>query len=223
MFKESKAHLQLVENTTPSTSKKGRGGGAELPEALEDIGQASSSEEAFYRLQEWSKTEAALEASVYDVEQEPHRGGLEVLRLMLEENIRSRGVGDVGEAIARRTDDDQEVRLGYRREHDRQYESIFGTIKVDRLGYGSPGEPSIHPLDEELNLPQRRYSYVVQKRGAKLVGRGPYDDAVEEIEETTAAHVPKRQMEEIVKDAAKDFDGFYTQRCSSLPAPNRRG
>ena len=225
MSSTSKAHLRLVENTS---SRNGRGEGAdsgrgELPPALEAIGEAGSSEEAFYRLQGWSQTEAALGASAYDVEQELHRGGLEVVRLMLEENFRNRGLGDVGEAIVKKTEDGQEVRLGYRREHDRQYESIFGTIRIDRLGYGRPGDRSIHPLDEELNLPQRRYSYVAQKRGAKLVGRGPYDEAVEEIAETTAAHVPKRQMEEIAKDAAKDFDAFYEQRSSLLPAPEQTG
>jgi hypothetical protein len=42
--------------------------------------------------------------------------------------------------------------------------------------------------------------------------RGPFDEALDELSRWTAAHVPKRQLEQIVEDAAQDFDTFYEQR-----------
>ncbi len=228
---DRKPHLQLVGNSdepdsslTQRVEKMGDANlGAGITSALDAIGEADSSEEAFSSLQAWSQCVAALGLPAYDVEQELHRGGMEVLRKLLEENFRSRGVGEVGVALMVMKEDDEEVRLGYRREHDRAYESIFGTIELHRLGYGAPGQSSVHPLDEELNLPRRRYSYVVQKRGVKLSGRGPYDEVLDEIAETTAARLPKRQLEEVAKDGVVDFDPFYEERCSSLPSPDETG
>lgn len=187
-----------------------------LSGALEALEEAVDSEEAFFRLRAWSQADEALRAPADQVEQELHRGGMEIQRLLLQENIRARGGGDVGPALVVREDEragggdgQPEVRLGRRQEHKREYESLFGTVDVERLGYSVPGTASIHPLDEELNLPRRRYSYPVQKRAALRASRGPFDEAVEEIRDSTAARVPKRQLEQIVEDAAADFDSFY--------------
>ncbi len=32
-------------------------------------------------------------------------------------------------------------------------ETVFGTVSVERAGYGQQGVKSLHPLDAELNLP----------------------------------------------------------------------
>lgn len=238
MNSKSKGHLQLVEPV--SATKKGRNGKGiscqTLSAAIEAVRDAESAEDAFYRLRNWSQTKAALTARADHVEEELFRGGMEVQRRLLEENFRSRGLGNVGKALmckeaeSANSNNEQEkdggeteVRLGYLRVHDREYESVFGTVGVFRQGYGAPGYASIHPLDEQLNLPTRRYSYVVQKRGALRCGRGPFDDAVQELAETTGARVPKRQLEEIVKDASQDFDRFYEERASLVPPPEETG
>jgi hypothetical protein len=194
-----------------------------LPSAFEAVATASDAEEAFSALRDWSRSAASLTAPARAVERELLRGGFEVLRRLLEENLRGRGLGDVAPALGLREADGTEVRLGYRREHECEYESYFGTITVRRLGYGAPGQESIHPLDEELSLPARRYSQVVQQRAALLAGRGPFGEAHSELEATTAAHIPLRQVEEVVKDMAVDFDGYYEERSSQLPAPEETG
>ena len=40
----------------------------------------------------------------------------------------------------------------------REIESVFGTIREERLGYAQEAVDSLHPLDAELNLPNERYS-----------------------------------------------------------------
>jgi hypothetical protein len=143
---------------------------------------------------------------------------------MLEENFRCRGVGDVGSAIILEAEEDKEaIRLGHRRLRGRNYESIFGTIRLERLGYNARGEESVHPLDERLNLPERKYSYVLQERGARWCGRGPFDETLDSLEATAAGHLPKRQLEETAVDAARDFTAFYESRSQTAPSPKTSG
>ena len=68
-----------------------------------------------------------------------------------------------------------------------------------------------YPLEADLNLPKERYSFGVRRRVAKEVIRGSFDAAVEAVDETTGAHVPKRQAEQLAVRSAVDFDPFYSQ------------
>ena len=186
------------------------------------ISTAANSEQAFYLLQQWSLTVAALQVPAHQVEQQLQAGGFELLRLMLEENFAARGGGDVGTALELEQQD-QTLRLGQKRDHTRQYESIFGTVSISRVGFSKRGVPSIHPLDEELNLPKQKYSFVLQQKAVKQCGQGPFGEAVENIQEMTAANVPKRQMQQVVVEAAQDFDAFYEQRQRQVPSPEQTG
>ncbi len=206
----SKPHLRLVGNQDDQQSD-------ELVPALKVLGDASSAEEAFASLQAWNRSPGAQKAEAYDIERELHRGGMEILRLMLQENVDARGGGDVGPWIETRTGGEEFVRLGRRREHGRNHESMFGTIRIGRLGYGGRGQQSIHPMDEELNLPRRKYSYNLQERGARRCGRGPFDEALDELETTCAGHLPKRQLQQVAVEAAEDFSAFYEERGGAAP------
>jgi len=96
--------------------------------------------------------------------------------------------------------------------HTRTIVTIFGEVGVRRVGYGLEGKSSIHPLDQQLQLPARTYSYVIQRRLVKKAVQGPFDEAIESLNESTGVRVPKRSAEEVVMDASIDFDSFYAQR-----------
>ena len=136
------------------------------------------------------------------------RQGREVLRQLLQGWLVSRGPGDVGPALV----DQDGVRRTQRRLHSRALESLFGTVQVERLGYGAPGQESLHPLDAALNLPAERYSHTLRKKVAVEAARSSFEEVVEAITEHTGAQVPKRQAEELCQRAAQDFDAFYAQR-----------
>jgi hypothetical protein len=138
--------------------------------------------------------------------------GREVLRQLLQGWLESRGPGDVGPALV----DQDGVRRTPRRLHSRALESLFGTVQVERLGYGAPGQKSLHPLDAALNLPEERYSHALRKKVAVEVARSSFEEVVEAIVEHTGARVPKRQAEELCQRAAQDFEAFYTQ-CRAQP------
>ena len=143
------------------------------------------------------------------------RQGREVLRQLLQGWLESRGPGDVGPTLEGRDG----VRRLQRRLHSRKLESLFGTVQVERLGYGIPGQESLHPLDAELNLPEERYSHALRKKVAAEAARSSFEEVVEAIAEHTGGHVPKRQAEELCQRAAQDFDAFYAQRRAQPQAP----
>jgi hypothetical protein len=105
----------------------------------------------------------------------------------------------------------------------RDLETIFGTVQVGRVGYGTEGKPSLHPLDGELNLPVEKYSHDVRRRVALEAAKGAFDAGVETLATYTGAHVPKRQFEQLVIRAAQDFDAFYAARHASAAAAAATG
>jgi protein-disulfide isomerase-like protein with CxxC motif len=68
------------------------------------------------------------------------------------------------------------------------------------------------PLDQALALPARSFSYELQRRLVNAAVQNPFLESVQTIAELTGVAVTKRSLEEILADAAQDFDAFYQQR-----------
>ena len=134
--------------------------------------------------------------------------GREVLRELLQDHLTLRGPGRTAEPVV----DREGVAHLHQRAQARDLETVFGTVRIERAGYGGRGLSSLHPLDAELNLPAERYSHGVRRRVAQEATRGSFDDAVEAVATTTGAHLPKRQAEALVVAAAADFESFYRER-----------
>ena len=134
--------------------------------------------------------------------------GREILRRLLQAHLDERGPGQVGPAVVNVAGDV----LTHQRLHTRALESVFGTVSVTRTGYGGPGLNSLHPLDAALNLPKGRYSHTVRRVAAETTARQSYDGVKERLAAQTGAHVPNRQIEQLVECAVQDFESFYEQR-----------
>jgi hypothetical protein len=146
-----------------------------------------------------------------DLEKMIEKDGREVLRLLLEAHVRSRGLGDVGPAVE---GSNGAIRT-HRRVGERQIKSIFGTIEFERLSYGGRGEESLFPKDAHLNLPvEESHSYELQRRVALEVIKGSFDQAVESANKGMGIPVPKQQVEHITARAGTDFDAFYARNLS---------
>ena len=61
-------------------------------------------------------------------------------------------------------------------------------------------------------MPARSFSYELQRRLVKAAVQNPFLESVQTIAELTGVAVSKRSLEEILPDAAQDFDAFYRQR-----------
>lgn len=119
--------------------------------------------EAFGELERFLSEAGEARLALSDLERGAEPRGRELLRLLLQAHIDARGDGDVGEAIIAQLGEGP-VRLSYKRRHTRPVLTLFGEVRITRVGYGAPGQQAIHPLDRELRLPGRIYSYECQRR-----------------------------------------------------------
>jgi hypothetical protein len=165
----------------------------------------------FSLLESWLASSGALQLPLHQIESQQQARGREVQRLLLQAHLQHRGHGDVGPALQLELPDG-EVLYSHRRLSDRSLTTVFGTVKLVRMGYSRPGAPSIFPLDKALALPARSFSYELQRRLVKAAVQNPFLESVQTIAELTGVSVSKRSLEEILPDAARDFDAFYQQR-----------
>ena len=111
---------------------------------------------------------------------------------------------------------------GVERTHTRQgartLETLLGTVQVTREGHGARGRGTLFPLDAALNLPTERYSFGIRRRAAEEATKGAFDEAVAVLTTHSSAAVAKRQVENVVRRAAADFNDFYLARRLAWPA-----
>ena len=182
--------------------------------------EPASGLEAFWELERFLSEAGAARLALAELERGCERRGRELLRLSLQAHLDCRGDGDVGEALLL-NDPDGPVRLTHKRSHTRSLLTIVGPVNFTRVGYGARGRPSIHPLDRELGLPARSYSYELCRRLCKGVVLGPFEEAIALIEDFCAVKIPKRSAQQIVLESAVDFDAFYRDRARQNRRPER--
>ena len=172
----------------------------------------------FASLEKWLAETPTLALPLHTVESQQQDKGRELQRLLLQSHVDQRGNGDVGSCLLA-SGEPSPQRYSHRRVHRRTIKTLFGPIHINRLGYGRSRSASIHPLDQAMQLPARSFSYELQKHLVKAALQGPFQESVGRIQDMAGIAVPKRSLEEIVQEAAEDFDAFYTQR---VPAPWRQ-
>ena len=217
-----KPQLRLVGNHESAVAQIEARAVQEAETALEAVRRDQEAGQSFRNLLAWLQGPVAMKLEADAVEKNVDLAGREVLRLALQAHFQARGQGSVGAVIEVKRYDGL-VPLKQGRVHSCQYESLFGAIPLDRQAYSAPGHSSLHPLDAQLNLPARKYSYPVQERLVRSVARGPYEEALQTLHETTGAHVPKRQAEEIAQAATVNFEAFYQSRSAEAQAATQTG
>jgi hypothetical protein len=165
----------------------------------------------FSLLESWLASSSALQLPLHQIESQQQAKGREVQRLLLQTHLQHRGNGDLGPALQLEQADGA-VRYSHRRLGTRALTTVFGTVELVRMGYSRPGAPGIFPLDRALTLPARSFSYELQRRLVKAAVQNPFLDSVQTIADLTGVSVSKRSLEQILPDAAQDFDAFYRQR-----------
>jgi hypothetical protein len=120
-----------------------------------------------------------------------------------------RGTGDVGPAITRA---DGVVLPREPKLRGRDYCSLFGKFAVARTCYRTPGEPGIFPLDAQVNLPERCYSYFLQEWMTLFEVEHPFKESSSWFEQLFDLDVAESVLMEVAKEAPEDYEGFYAQR-----------
>lgn len=113
------------------------------------------------------------------------------------------------------------VPLEYKGTVDSPYFSIFGEIQIGRAGYAGPSGGYVYPVDAQLNLPARKYSYLLQKWLQASATDMDFRTTVERFNEifdfSFFPEVPQRLGESI----AAQVTPFYAQVAA--PAPETEG
>jgi len=90
------------------------------------------------------------------------------------------------------------------------YISIFGKVAITRAYFWNKEKGGgVFPIDEELNLPEKHFSYLLQNWNQLLAVDGNFDSARETLERILGINIWTRQSEEINQNAAGCVDEFY--------------
>jgi len=122
-----------------------------------------------------------------------------------------RGTGDMGPQIRR--DDGMDLdRESFIRSRD--YFSIFGKFPVPRSCYRRPGESGVFPLDEQVNLPERCYSYFLQEWMSLFAVEQPFRETGTLFEDLFDLDIAESVVISVARDADKNYDEFYQARST---------
>ena len=99
--------------------------------------------------------------------------------------------------------------------HERVLSSVFGQVTVRRMAYRHRGCENLYVADAQLNLPKERPSHGVRRLAAVESSKGSFEEATCQVREVTGLELSKRQIEELARAAAVDFDDFYASQARS--------
>lgn len=153
-----------------------------------------------------------------DVEQKIQAEGTEILRLLFQGFLDKKAADEVKYPQVKNKSG--EILNNVRQKTQRKLTTLFGNVTVRRKSYGKPKQPSVFPLDAELNLPVDQYSDGLRYRLAKEAIKCSFDDSIESINETTGGKIAKKQSLNVVRNVAQDFDKYYEQTRFSTPEKN---
>lgn len=133
--------------------------------------------------------------------------GMELMRLLFQSHLDVRAMREQRQESVQ--GGDGTVRTRCRDKCEKQLMTEFGEVIVSRKGYYAKKTESLFPLDLELNLPEGKYSSGLCRLVAEAVADSSFDEAVDNIRNTTGGMIPKRQLIEQVVGMSQDFDAFY--------------
>jgi len=145
--------------------------------------------------------------------------GREVERLLLQAHLDLRAARE--ERLPRVTAADGGTRTRAEKGHSRQLATTVGPVTVTRIGYRAPGASIVYPADEQLSLPREKHSMGLRELAAAEAAGGSFDDAAAAVLRATGARAGKRQVEQLARRAAADFESFCARRRQ--PAPGGAG
>jgi len=171
-------------------------------------------QDEFAQIIEFLRSRQSRELSHTELEATLNERCRELMRVLFQAHVDSRGPGPAGQPV-RGADG---VQRSEQRLHERGLSTLFGEVRVKRLGYGAGGVDSLHPLDAELNLPTGEYSLGVRRLAAEQAAQVSFEATVEAVARHTGKTMGKRQVEELVQRAGVDFDAFYAQHSRAPDA-----
>jgi hypothetical protein len=152
----------------------------------------------------------AQELTHAELEGQARAGAREVARLAYQGHLDLRAAREVRRAVV--TGVDGAARTRAERGRSRQLATVVGPVTVSRIGYRAPGVSMVCPADEQLSLPAEKHSAGLRELAAIEAAGGSFEDGAAAVERATGVRAGKRQIEQLARRAAADFDSFYASR-----------
>lgn len=176
--------------------------------SAQPIDHFEAAKKSFAELVERLESADSLQLRHEELEANLVRDGRELQRQLLQAHVDLRAAA---ESPTRVVGSDEVVR-GQRRRSRRPLMTLVGSVSVGRLLYQAAGVAGLCPQDAALNLPREKFSLGVRRRVAEEAAANSFDHTVERVAATTGAHISKRQVEQLARRAAEDFESFYGER-----------
>lgn len=177
------------------------------------------SDAEFAGIEEWLASADAAGLDHGGLEEELLVRGRELTRLLLQDHLNARAAAEP--RLSQVMGPDEVVRRRAEPGHTRLLASVFGPVTVTRIAYRAPGAASVHPADEQLNLPPGRHSHGLAKMAVTAVAGGSFATACAQVRARAGSVLAKRQCEELARAAARDFGGFYAARQPPAAGPGQ--
>src|SRR5436305_2501116 len=171
----------------------------------------------FWNVVERMRHAAERQQPIPQAEEILSRDHLVIGRWLLQAFLDMVGTGDVGPILTvagdSPSDPDQELpRLDQPRK--RPYLSIFGEIDIARTCYGHDRVEAA-PLDAQLHLPRRQYSYLLQQWLGAFVVDDAHAEAIRKLGTILGLEITVRASEDLNREQASDVEVFQNH----LPVP----
>lgn len=164
----------------------------------------------FWSVVEQMQHAAQQQQPIHQVEQTLFRNLLVIGHWLLQAFLDLAGTGDVGPTltIAGEAPGDQGQELPRLEPlHKRPYLSIFGALDIERTCYGHDRVQAA-PLDAQLHLPHRQYSYLLQQWLGSFVVDDAHAEAVRKLGTILGLEIAVKASEDLNREQASDVVVF---------------
>lgn len=90
--------------------------------------------------------------------------------------------------------------------------TIFGELPIRREYYHKVSMEGIFPLDSQLNLPERTYSYLVERLSMGVAVNDSYDEAKRYVYELFGIELPQSSIQLVSKKSSAYFEEYYKNK-----------
>lgn len=160
----------------------------------------------------------AKESTAYEIENEILRRVLQIGLTAMKCYFAEKGTGDIGDQLIL---DDGSVLKKQNQLKPSQYFSVFGKLSVPRTYYWSEGRSGVMPLDAQADLPDRCYSYLLQKWMNTLSIRDSFKESNITLATLFGLEVSASRFETISQESDTNYDEFYEKK--QVPSPESEG
>jgi hypothetical protein len=168
--------------------------------------KAKEVQEHFDKLLMFAKNNADKDA--YFMEKELFQKLLKLGLTFLEIYIESVGTGNVGKKIE--LDNGEELK--HKETRTTIHTTIFGELVIPHEYYYRAGEGGVFPLDSKLNLPERTYSYLLERFSMGVAVNDSYDESRRYIDELFGISLPQSSIQMVSRKSSAYFEEYYESK-----------